>query len=106
MFANHISLPQDLREPALIGCDRDLPQAQRAQEGRFASPIGFTSHILGEVLANHLTTIGILHQAGLPLDHVLLLPLQHDRCLDPRRIALSYPKTTTHTTTRGESTQL
>lgn len=30
--------------------------------------------------------IGIVHQARLPPHHVLLLPLQHDRCADPGRV--------------------
>ena len=34
------------------------------------------------------THLGILYQAGLPSAHVLLLPVQHDRCSYPRRVSL------------------
>jgi hypothetical protein len=50
----------------------------------------YTSQLLAYIhrvaKANRIT--GIIHQAGVSLDHVFLLPLQHDCCPHPRRIAL------------------
>ena len=48
---------------------------------------GHLPRLVGKKWAN--STLGIIHQAWLPPDYVLLLPLQHDSGIDKGRIALT-----------------
>ena len=75
---------KDHGQPASPRRNGDIPEVERSQEGtslRALDP--------DDVIGTNQVRTGIVHQARLPPDHVLLLPLLHDRCLNKGRDSLT-----------------
>ena len=90
---------QNLREPTSSRRDRDIQKAQCPQEGTRCRIWASFASCKKRLRAN--SRLGIIHQARLSPDYVLLLPLQHDSGVDKGRIALTQREGTSEHARRG-----